>query len=241
MPFTVPSVRLYRSDHLGQGERPGFMAYGYDYEVGFYFRTGLGLWGESLASLENRIGANVFRLAGKSLLEWGGAKTQPQLPDFNYETLHDARIQSQRIGQLPTLAEGMIRYSRLPWHDQDRRDPDTPAPTPWQVDRRQLKSSLLSLSAGLLDVTSTLKRETTLLPTRMGGPDERYVSTAEEAALIRLALELNESAIAEEVLRFFWKKSRGGHGGRSQRSRRDGPGEHRGLFKWSCPTRYAGC
>jgi len=72
------------------------------------------------------------------------------------------------------------------------------------LDRKSLRIHLLR------QVQSNYFTNIKLIPTSIGTGAERFVDTAQEGAIIELAVKLNEPSLAREWLAFYWEKSQGG-------------------------------
>lgn len=206
--FGLPKVEVFGNERLEDEITPNLVAYGRDYHVRVRYTRGRGWIAKSVATLYNRVGANMFKYSGDQLLTlfseerlWTGLDV-----DMDYASLHDARIQAHTINhELPMFAEAMRPIARLPWEDQENAARDL------RVDEKKLAGTLLRLHVRSFstNVAETMA-PTYLIPTAIGTAAERYVDTVQEADLIRLASSAGENGLAASLLSFYWQKSQGG-------------------------------
>ena len=207
--FDTPKYEVYRPGFLGDEISPGRLAYGYDYPVEIEVAKGHGLPARPLAMLVNRVSANGFRLAGRSLLGWikKGTRERELSTHFDYVTLHSADKQAEMIDKLPLLAEGVLARRKAPWLEREPAPPNRPRENegpplgPPRYDRRAVALGLLELH-----VRKNLLPGTGLIPTSLGTDVERYVETVPEGELITLASKLGEFSLARELLDFYRQK-----------------------------------
>jgi len=205
--FETPKFERYRPDRLSDETSPGGLAYGYDYPVQIRLAKGNGPVGKRLATLENRISANAFKLGGERLGTFlrSGTLQDERTSHLNYAELHNARKQADAVNHLPLLAEAILANTISPWNSPEPGNPlselASAPPLKPRYSRRAVALQLLELHALKNPLPAT-----GLIPTSLGSEIERYADTVDEAELILLSVKLEEYGLAKDLLDFYWKK-----------------------------------
>ena len=115
--FALPKLEVFSAGVLDDEITPSRIQYGYDYHVTVRYAKGSGPWANVLATLNNRIGANMFKQGGAQILSlWSDPKPESELSGrYHYEQLHYPHIQARDIGDLPPLAERILPTRPVPW------------------------------------------------------------------------------------------------------------------------------
>jgi hypothetical protein len=221
--FDVPKYNVFSAHILDDEVMPSFTAYGYDYAVTLETAKASGWLGRNLATVRNRIAANIFKLAGTQathLIPARGDETNAFAP-LPYSSMHNASTQAQAISTLPMLGQALVLARSLPWTNNTVSSPDL------ALNRKGLATNLIGLHVRKFlrekDGTPTYQeRRTGLIPTvifperkgspgeRAGDDPERFVDTAQEGEIIQLAVALNEFGLSRALLDYYWQKSLGG-------------------------------
>lgn len=214
--FDVPRYDLFDASFLDDEVSPGATAYGYDYAVSLDTARGRHWLTHGLATLRNRIAANIFRLAGREL-----SPIRADSPiSLSYRALHEGSAQAEAINRLPMLGE-LLLGRPLPWTST------APPSSDLAMDRRRLAIDLLQLHVrkfltGEDSAPTDRERRTGLIPTsiyadpqagsraRPLNHPERFVDTRLEGEIIGLAVALREYGLARALLDYYAQKSDGG-------------------------------
>jgi hypothetical protein len=202
--FQSPQLEVFRAAVLDDEISPGQLAFGRTYAVTIPVAKGGDRLSRALARLRNRCAASAFTLGGSRLLDLvlGFGPDQAERDRMLQET-RSASALAQEINQLPTLARALLPGRDVPW---GRATPDgTPPPEPGSRTNEPARrlNELAKLGVDRYP-------KTRLIPTAPGTEVEPFVDTVQEAAVIGLAVQLNEAALAGDLLSFYWEKSRGG-------------------------------
>jgi len=140
--FALPKLEVFDAKILDDEIAASRVHYGYDYRVTVRYAKGSGLLAQTLATLNNRIGANLFKQGGEQAAQWLSAPRPTSEPSsrYHYSHFHHAHIQARDIDKLPFLAEAILPARPLPWNT----NASAQAPA-IEVDRRKLGLELLKL------------------------------------------------------------------------------------------------
>ncbi|MBI2947568.1 MAG: hypothetical protein HYY23_07970 [Verrucomicrobia bacterium] len=209
--FALPKLEVFDAKILEDEIAPSRVHYGYDYRVTVRYAKGTGFLAQTLAALNNRIGANLFKQGGEQAANLLAAPRPPSEPSsrYHYSHFHHAHIQAHDIDKLPFLAEAILPARPIPW--------PTNAPAavpPIEIDQRKLGLELLKLQVTEYPPPKSGPIPATLwpylIPTSLNTAAEPYVDTVREAEIIKLAVNLGETSLARDLLDFYWEKSQGG-------------------------------
>ena len=197
--FESPKLEVFRAGVLDDEFSPGMLVFGQGYPLAIPLSKGQGLSG-ALASLQNRCAASIFTLGGDRLLQlvFGASPKHTEFVRLT-EQMGAAASQASVIDGLPMLASALISAREVPWSQPVTAVDPVGLPTP---NKRALRLQLQLLATNF--------PSTKLIPTSPGTGAERFVDTAQEGAIIELAVKLDELSLAREVLAFYWDKSQGG-------------------------------
>ena len=198
--FQVPRLEIFRPEVLDDQLRPGSLIYGRETPVAISMTHGKGVLREGFARAQNRVAANVFRLAAS---HWLGLTIQPDQPIHLYlARSDDAEIHTRRINAQPTVAESLLPRRTVPWQNH-----------PLSAGTA-IETALEPIARGqLLEVAWQHAHDyesTGLVPTRPGTAAEPYVRTVDGAALILLAVQVGQPGLAKGLLEFYAKQTRRG-------------------------------
>jgi hypothetical protein len=198
--FGTPKMEVFRGAVLDDEITPGVLAFGHGYYVTLPLAKAGGGLSSVLARLHNRCVASAFALGGENLLRavFNYDRTPTELRQVTRE-YGPAASQARAISQLPTLAAALVPRRQLPW---GQTHPLPPLPGALEVQTNWLRTHLSQLSG--------LYTNSGLIPTSPGTRVAQFVDTPQEAAVIELAVKLRETALANDLLAFYWEKSQGG-------------------------------
>ena len=191
----TPEVRIFRAGVLDDELSPGVIAYGHDFGMSLPLIKRNEWWSQPYANVHNRMIGNVFKYAGDHF------KSRPQLPaetDYIEKALLQANLQAKEISQLPLLAEAMLPRHPIPWSLSQTNGSTS----------QGLYDDIPTFRTNLVDQLRVLAglypyRQTRLIPTDFATEAEPFVHTVREAALIELAVFLNETNLASRLLAFY--------------------------------------
>jgi hypothetical protein len=196
--FTTPKLEVFRAALLDDELAPGLLAFGRDYDITLDLSKGAGRVSTALANLRNRSVASIFSLAAQRVLEpWANARLH-QTRATPAVGVIDAATQAATINQLPMLAQTLLAAREPPW-----------AGPPAEIIPMDLRTDTNAWSVRLRRL-ATRYPETGLIPTAPDTAVERFVDTIQQGAIIELAVNLDELALARDLLAFYWEKSEGG-------------------------------
>jgi hypothetical protein len=200
--FETPKLEVFHTSVLDDELSPGMLVFGHGYPLVIALSKGQGGLSSAIASLQNRCAASIFTLGGERLLQLVSGVT-PWHREFVRlsEEMGDAASQAAVIDGLPMLASALMSTREVPWK-QDVADAETIALT--NLNQRTLRIHLLR------QALASYVYKTKLIPTSPGTSAERFVDTAQEGAIIELAVKLDEPSLARELLGFYSDKSQSG-------------------------------